>query len=174
MKNLLKFDIPESELNTANVSLCRYCSSKRVADINILMKEVFISLHFSLREIAKDWRARYYRVEYETYVYSNYCDDFNHLKDDELLKEINITFPDVKNWLLQCINSPEAKNCSEPREFLALIEKSASSNVLINDLLIAFDDVLSDVMDQFFSGAMKIFGKLMDLKKKIIELRKKK
>ncbi|MBQ3346176.1 MAG: hypothetical protein IJG51_10975 [Synergistaceae bacterium] len=163
VKNVLKFDIPENKLSAAKVSF-RYSYAKRAADINILMEHDFISLHFSLREIAKDWLARHYRVEHETYVYLNH---FDLLKDDELLDEINITFLDVKNWLLQCINSPEAKHCSEPREFLELIEKSASSNVFINDLLIAFDDVLDVVMDKYFSGAMKILGKLMELKKKI-------
>ena len=164
VKNVLKFDIPENELSAANVA---FSVAKRVADINILMEHDFISLHFSLREIAKDWRARHYRVEHEIYVYFNHCDDFSLLKDDEILDEINITFPDVKNWLLQCINSPEAPNCSEPREFLELIEKSASRNVFINDLLIAFDDVLYDAIGKFFSGAIKILGKLMELKKKI-------
>ncbi len=109
VKNIVRLDVPEKELDTANV-LSFHNKKDRAASINILTEHDFISLRFGFSDMAENWRISHYRRGLRSEWY-------------ELLYERNVTFSEIKGWFSQCINTPEAGNHFSLRTLLSQIMK---------------------------------------------------
>ena len=133
VKNVMRLDIPEKELDAANV-LSSYSKNDRSAEVNILTEHNAVSLRFSFKNLAKDWR------------FYNYSKGLKP-DGDNLLEERNVTFSEIKNWLLQCKSIPGEINYLCVDLLLSLMEKSAS-HPFVKHLLIKLDGFFSGVIDK--------------------------
>lgn len=130
VKNVMRLNIPETEIESANVSL-PYRRTDRSAGINILTEHDYISLRFSFRDLTKDWRMSHYRRVINSDCY-------------KLLDERNVTFFKIKDWLLDCKRNPENGNYFLVLWLHSLMEISASHPV-VKHILIKLCDLISCV-----------------------------
>lgn len=112
VKNVMRLNIPATELESACVN-SSYSRKDRSTGINILTEHNYISLRFSFRDIAKDWRISHHSKVINSAWY-------------KLLHEKNVTFSEIKNWLLDCKSDPENGNYLLLLWLLLLMEESAS------------------------------------------------
>lgn len=134
VKNVMRLNIPATEIESANVS-SSYSRKDRSAVINILTEYDYISLCFSFRDIAKDWRMSHYSKLINS-DWSDWSDWY------ELLDERNVTFFKIKDWLLDCKSDPENGNYFLILWLLSLMETSAS-HPFVKHILIKLYDLFS-------------------------------
>ena len=90
VKNIVRLNIPEIELDWAAL-WSSYNSAERSSYIRIWTEHNFISMRFSFKNLAKDWRVRHYIGE----NVPHYFRECESLSENEMSDETSVTFSDI-------------------------------------------------------------------------------